>query len=393
MESHPPLSGVRIMGLIIGTELLGSERGNIEALRALQTQGAQIFVIVSSRAPGGGAVGDHCRQLGFTTLEIPYGSHFSAQWILQDSGYRWRQLKRLISNSRQLHQIIRSHHPDLLLLGNTLAYAFIALALKWNRIPVVFRMGDAPMTESRFQFLLWKSLARRANHIVCVSQFIQQQAELNLSKTRPTTVIYNIAPKRNLDIDRIQINELLKTKRPNQGVYVGQISPIKGVPDLINALIQLDDPHTGCWIIGGSAHSKELEETLRLEVNSSTTKTKIEFLGYVSDPRPFLKAADWHIAPSTCQEALGNVVQEAKAQGTPSIVSPRGGLPETITARKTGWLMSDIGENAIVSCIQEAQSDTHILKTDDILKESKRMNNPSHFQTNWRTVIQTVLNT
>ena len=33
MESHAPLNGVRIMGLIIGTELLGSERGNIEALR------------------------------------------------------------------------------------------------------------------------------------------------------------------------------------------------------------------------------------------------------------------------------------------------------------------------------------------------------------------------
>lgn len=379
------------MGLIIGTELLGSERGNIEALRALQTQGAHIVVIVSSRAPGGGAVGDHCRQLGFTTLEIPYGSHFSAQWMLKDSKYRWRQLKRLISNSRQLHHIIRSHRPDLLLLGNTLAYAFVALALTWNRIPVVFRVGDAPITESWFQFLLWKSLARRSSHIVCISQFMQKKTKQILSETKPTTVISNVAPIRNLDIDQVKVKELLSTKRPNQGVYVGQITPQKGVPDLINALIHLDDPHSGCWIIGGSPHSKQLEDELNLTVNSSTTKTKIEFLGYIPDPRPYLKAADWHIAPSTYQEPLGNVVQEAKAQGTPSIVSPRGGLPETITDKKTGWLMSDTGERAIVACIQEAQSNTHILKTDNILKESNEMNDLIHFQTQWVTVIQKAL--
>ena len=50
MECHLTLRGTHIMGVIIGTELLGAERGMIQALFALKEAGARITVGVSGRA-------------------------------------------------------------------------------------------------------------------------------------------------------------------------------------------------------------------------------------------------------------------------------------------------------------------------------------------------------
>ena len=46
MEDNSELNGIKVLGFILGTELLGSERGNIEALRALQSKGAEIIVAI-----------------------------------------------------------------------------------------------------------------------------------------------------------------------------------------------------------------------------------------------------------------------------------------------------------------------------------------------------------
>ena len=369
MESKGELTGIKVLGFILGTELLGSERGNIEALRAMQSKGAEIIVAICNRTPNGGDVGDMCRTLGFITVEIPYGSHFSAQWMMNDKGYAWRQIKRLFTNSWKVHRIILRHQPHLMIIGNTLAYAFIAFALIWHRRPLVFRVGDAPETKSRFQLWLWKSLASRANTIVCISDFIKSTITELISSKKQVHVIRNIAPVRTEPFTTQDIEILQDQKCLNQGVYIGQITQQKGVHDLVDALIELDDPHTGCWIIGGSEHTQELETELKLKVSTSKSQTDIQFLGYLNDPRPFIYAADWHIAPSTYGEALGNVVQEAKALGTPSVVTPIGGLPETLTHGKTGWIMKGIGHQMITQQLSLLSKKGHIISKDDVLAE------------------------
>ncbi len=111
---------------------------------------------------------------------------------------------------------------------------------------------------------------------------------------------------------------------------------------LIDALISLDDPQIGCWIVGGGKFTKEFEATLQKTVRDSKSKTTIRFFGFQSDPRPFYLAADWHIAPSIYEEPLGNVVQEAKSCNTPSIVSPNGGLPELIANNVNGLILTEV---------------------------------------------------
>ena len=391
MECHLPLKGTHIMGVIIGTELLGAERGMIQALHALQEAGARISVGVSGRVEQGGAVGQFCRELDFHTFTIPFGSHFAKEWMWRDRHYRKSQVRRLFSNSRLFRKEVAQRRPDVLVFGSTLTYAFLALALRRLTTPVVFRVGDAPIAESRLQLWLWKSLARRSGVIVCISRFIRAECLPHLPMGKPVHVIPNVAPLRTTPLNQEELDMLVHTKKPNQGVYVGQITPQKGVPDLVEALIALDDPDTGCWILGGSAHTRDLEDTLQAKVEASTTRTQIEFKGFVPDPRPHLKAADWHIAPSTYAEPLGNVVQEAKSQGTPSIVTPMGGLPETLTEGETGWILESTGAHAIEKGLRELCRSNMKWNEQAILDEAAITNDANTFRHDWVSVIQSIL--
>lgn len=386
------LDGRHILAVIGGTELLGAERGMIQALVALKEAGARITVGVSGRVEQGGAVGQHCRDLGIETFTIAFGSHFAKEWMFRDHHYRNAQLRRLFSNSRLFRQEVLLRQPDALIFGSTLTYAFLALALRRLNTPVVFRVGDAPIVQSRFQMWLWKSLARRSNAIVCISEFIQKKSAPHLPRKKQVNVIRNIAPVRTTALNEAQLETLTQRKRPNQGVYVGQISTQKGVPELVDALIALDDPNTGCWIIGGSRHTKNFEMALKTRVKTSQTKTQIEFIGYLSDPRAHLKVADWHIAPSAHSEALGNVVQEAKAQGTPSLVTPIGGLPETLTHDRTGWILQGVGTKAISEGLYKMQDPNVRPDRQTVLEEAAHMNDAHNFRSRWVSVLQSVLN-
>jgi len=378
-----------IIGIIGGTELLGAERGLIEALRALKESGAKIIVGVSNRSANDNPVEKMCLQLGFKTFQLPFGSHFSKKWMLNAPKYRKRQIKRILSCSQILLQNLKIHSPDSIILGSTLAFNFVAPGLLINRTPLIFRVGDAPITKSKYQMFIWKILAHRAHHLVCISQYIHNSIQPHIRKTKNTTIIKNIPPKRLSTIDRRKIAQLKMSKRPSQGVYVGQISDQKGVPDLVEALIQLNDPTVSCWIIGASKFTQKYEIELTEKIKLAQTETEILLLGYINDPRPHLNAADWHIAPSKITEALGNVVIEAKEQGTPSVVSPIGGLPENVTPHKTGWIMNGTGTHAITETLLQVKREISSIKEQDLNEEAKN-NSFLHYQKQWFETVMRV---
>lgn len=386
------IKGKHILGIIGGTELLGAERGMIEALSALQRSGAKITVANSGRKKGGGQVGEHCRELGFDTFEIPFGSHFAKEWMLNDLKYCKAQFRRLFSNSHLFRNELKERQPDLILIGSTLAYAFLAIALWRDNTPLIFRIGDSPIRTSKFQYFLWKRLLSRAQGVVAISTFIQRNIEPDLSKNQQLTVIRNIAPARPGPTSLEELERLSNIKSRVQLVYVGQITKQKGVPELIDAVLKCNSEHLGCWILGSSEHSQELENELSQQVLHSKSASTVEFMGYQSDPRPFLKAANYHIAPSQYPEPLGNVVQEAKAQGTPSIVTPNGGLPETITHEKTGLMLTGSSKEDLHEALENILRGGHRFDERNIIQESEEAFSGHIFTQKWEGTVLSVLN-
>ena len=346
-----------ILAVILGTELFGSERANLEALRNLKERGCNIHVGVSGREPGGGAVGEAARKMGFHTFEMPFGSHFAAKWMLTDAGYRRRQLKRLRSNSKLLNEKIKEIQPSHLMFSTVLSFIFCGWATLGNRIPLIYRIGDAPVVGSRFQLFFWRWLVRRATHVVCVSDFIRSEV-LEHSGKSPEAVsrIYNVPIQRPGVPNEQTVQTLQERKRPFQLVFVGQINPVKGIVELIEACLELNDSNLGLWVVGGAGHNGALLAELQERVKQHASQTALDFFGFQADPRPYYLAADWHAAPSTYAEPMANTTFEAKIAGTPSLVSNKGGFPEVIDHGTNGWIVDNPTIESIRGAIEAIQA-------------------------------------
>jgi glycosyltransferase involved in cell wall biosynthesis len=103
-----------------------------------------------------------------------------------------------------------------------------------------------------------------------------------------------------------------------------------GVDRLIEAMPEVTARHPDVLLrVGGTG---PLLPALRQRVHDLGLDHHVIFHGYVSDDDLplFYRAADLNVLPTTALEGFGLTVVEALAAGTPSLVTPVGGLPEVV---------------------------------------------------------------
>lgn len=115
-------------------------------------------------------------------------------------------------------------------------------------------------------------------------------------------------------------------------LYIGRLNKDKGINDLIKAFELLDDDELFLLIVG-----KDEEEILISHASNICLKKKSNFLYFEETqfPEKFMSLADVICLPSY-REGFGNVIIEAAAVGTPSIVSDVYGLQDAIIENVTG---------------------------------------------------------
>jgi glycosyltransferase involved in cell wall biosynthesis len=119
-------------------------------------------------------------------------------------------------------------------------------------------------------------------------------------------------------------------------LYVGRISPEKGVETLIKAFERMEHRGNRLVIVGGrnSNYAKGLIASI-----PERTKTRVQFLGFRPRKevmRLFSQCAMF-IVPSIWYENQPNTVLEGMALGKPAIVSESGSLTELVKHGKTGY--------------------------------------------------------
>lgn len=118
-------------------------------------------------------------------------------------------------------------------------------------------------------------------------------------------------------------------------LYVGRLAPEKSVDVLLEAYEALPErwkANTQLILAGDGPLYKELTESYK-------DREDILFLGFLGGQRlsDLYAAADLFVFPSAT-ETFGNVVLEAMASGTPVIGAAAGGVQDTVSHMKTGWL-------------------------------------------------------
>ena len=116
-------------------------------------------------------------------------------------------------------------------------------------------------------------------------------------------------------------------------VYIGRLSPEKGVATLIEAMGFV--PNARLKIIGEGPQQGELMNRVKqLKLDN------VEFLGFISGEEKWrlLRRASFCVVPSESYENFSLAALESMAVGTPVVAANLGGLPYVVKDGKTGML-------------------------------------------------------
>jgi glycosyltransferase involved in cell wall biosynthesis len=116
-------------------------------------------------------------------------------------------------------------------------------------------------------------------------------------------------------------------------LFIGRISPEKGVGLLLDAWLKLPATDRRLWIVGDGPLRQELERR-------ALGRADIVFTGFLqgADLEAVWQKAVISVVPSIWEEAFGRVLIESWAHGVPVLAARIGALPELIEATGAGWL-------------------------------------------------------
>jgi len=139
-------------------------------------------------------------------------------------------------------------------------------------------------------------------------------------------------------------------------ISIRRLAHRMGLDLLIDALPTIIAKHPDVLLhIGGTG---SLRESLERRVRDLNLTDHVRFLGFVQDDKLPLayRAADFNVVPTRAWEGFGLVAAEAVASGTPSLVTPVGGLPEVIAPLSPDLIFRSVSVNDIADGLIQALS-------------------------------------
>jgi glycosyltransferase involved in cell wall biosynthesis len=342
LECSGALGKIRPLVLFGYDDIFGQERGILEVASAIACRGARPSFLISRR--WGDRAKLELQKRGFPVDSAPYGYQPTRFRVPQELHLPFINLYGLIATSARLRSIVGQRGSTHILAGSYTQCMYGAGYLMSSNIPLIFRQPDVPSNQP-IDRIIWHWCMRRANKIICNSEYVFRIVSKWPSYKPKCQLIYNYASP------RVQNAQPIPVPAGSTVVtYVGQLSKSKGVDIFVRAAIRLSKwrPKICFLIVGGSDETLAFEQTVR---EMSQQHDRIVFLGYRNDVDRILDITDIHVAPSVCQDSSPNVVFEAKRAGVPSVVFPDGGLPELVRDGIDGYMCTESSVEALIQGI------------------------------------------
>jgi glycosyltransferase involved in cell wall biosynthesis len=266
-------------------------------------------------------------------------------------GARWRAATFFWRDRRRIQRKLNEIQPDLVHgWGTEDVYGMAAVGsgrpalLSMQGIMSEYVRASRTLPRERFCAFLERRLLRRAKHISCESRWAVDLLRDRAPQARFFQVEYGVDPR---------FYTLEWTPDPDRKavIFVGTLTPRKGVEDLLRAFATPGLAEVELWICGGLSgrYAGELR---------AAAPSNVKWLGYLSREETAKRMAGaWCLALPTRSDTSPNVVKEARTIGLPVVTTPCGGQSDYIEDGRNGFLIEPGDISRLASCLARIVGD------------------------------------
>lgn len=225
--------------------------------------------------------------------------------------------------------------------------------------------------------LMDKILCKNATHIFPEGEGVKNDLIQYNITDKPLHIIAN-GNVNGINLDDFKPDNSYPNLRPELGIttpdfvycFVGRLVKDKGINELVNAFVQLNQVYSNTKLLLVGPFEHELDPLDTVTLDTITKHPHIITTGFVSDIRPYLQLSDCFVFPSY-REGFPNVVLQAGAMGLPSIVTDISGSNEIIRHQFNGLICKKKDTDGLYQQMK-------LLYTDNSLRESLILNARPH---------------
>lgn len=346
MHSNPS----KVLFVITKSNFGGAQRYVFDLAHALHQGGADVTVLLG----GQGVLLEKLTRAHIRTISIPY--------LTRDINLL-TDIKTFFAFLKYIHQI----RPDVLHVNSAKAGGLGALAGRLLMVPhIVFTAHGWAFNEERgtlskkvIRLFSWATIFL-AHTTIAVSDAALAQIPAWLS--RKVVVIKNgvqeisFHPKE--DARKMFIERCPGLTAHAHAQWIGTIAElhhVKGLSYAIEAILLLKEQrYSGVYVIVGEG---DLRTHLEATIEEYGLEDTVFLAGFVEDAASYLPAFDLFVLPSI-SEGLGYVLLEAGLANLPVVASAVGGIPEIITHKENGLLVTPKNATEIASAIHTIMEDS-----------------------------------
>ena len=290
---------------------------------------------------------------GLAWVKAPYIDYPIKGWVIHAAR---RNPGAFCQGNRVLLRVIDEFKATHVHAFNPLYVASFALALTVRKQPLIYRCGDNPIIHNTFYRFAWHFLLRRTAYFVADSNYVRSRLVASGAPIDRTTVIYAPAPNR-VPTESTAIPAVALTKNTFRFVYIGQITPHKGVGILIEAFRELALSYKSAHLLiagkitdwRGDNWARELRSRILAD---PVIATRVHFLGHVEDVHGLITDSHVNVIPTIGEEPYGLVAIEAKTAGRPSITFGSGGLRELVSDGIDGVIAAEKTSTSLATAMR-----------------------------------------
>lgn len=302
----------------------GQERSLFEVVTGLRQAGVEVTLAYEEE----GDLVPRYQALGVATFQIPVRNlQLKSRRVITNT------LRFATAVARILRQQRRQARPvNLIYVNQYFDTPLAALCGRLLGVPVVCHLR-LPAPEYLSRQYRWG--LNRCAKLIANSQFTAETyVQAGLPRER-IVVIHNAIDTDIFTPPSPEQREALATRDYRQVLYVGRITPEKGIDTLIEAmaLARQQDPRLRLLVVGNvrGAHTATAGYHEALQARGrELLGDGVEFRPATPDVISLYHQADLVVLPSRWEEPFGRVLIEAMACGVPCIGARIGGIPEVL---------------------------------------------------------------